>query len=1241
MKKWKKALLLLMLLCLTAGQCIAVQAASKSAGKYKVTLNKTSYTMKKGASLQLKATKNTLAKKKKVVWASSNNKIAAVSEKGKVKAKKNGKAVITAKLEGTKAKAVCKIVVGTPVQNIKLNKKSVNLEVGGSFRLTSKVSPKKPSNKKVVYKSSRKSVATVSGKGVIKAVSEGKTKITAMAADGTGKSASCTVTVKNNTITVSDVSLNKTNLNLLPGQEERLSALVNPGNAANKELYWSTSDGSVVTVNNGLVKAVGEGTAVVTAKADNGRSADCSVKVSYKNQVGNQAELDLALSSRMVTDIIYTSDSSEKIKISSGIYSSKTLEINAPNAEVSNKGQFQKVTINAIAENTYEEYSNNVIYFNAPKGRVVVGSSGIAAINLNSGKNQSLHVENNGYVRDINVPSKAILNVQGSNSVPVTLGSGAAGSSITASTELQITSKVKWDMVILPGAENTKATVEDDSCIPSVAGVGRIPVRITQDNDVVNITAEMRDDLNIEQKVAVAGNVQEYYLAENSAESQQEIQEQEILDDQESEKHAVRTDSEQAKVYLLPFTSDNSNLNVQNYKDKIAGTEKWTETDASGNFEMEEITIGNYWMIVEKEGYETVVKNVMITSNNSQVYTCSSTILLSTEITDCENAPEISGLVIDSLTGQSVNVSGIQVKLREGCGNVIGEVLQTVQTDEEGRYRFENIPAGVYTVEVLDLRQDLQEDAIRYNSANIDIVAAYGYLETNGYNCQVDQKMYNITGEGRVQFTLTWGTEESGASADIDSHLLGPTADGEGEFHIYYSNESYYADDTRMADLDVDDTDWEGPEHTTIYQETNGMYRFYIRNFTERGVNESEMLAKSSVQVRVTIGESSYTFNCPNQKGNLWYVCDYDSVSHTIIPKNEMSTFLGDEWEIGISEEEYNRLYLERQKSGALDDAKEQREYLLRFSENDARNQWMERITSYENQINDAEDVNTVSRIRSELQQMWDQLNEIFYYPFVRAENLYDHDFDISYQYDEDYEDILSARVLLYCKVLFGNELTDFTAEGMEDQIVSMEEAAENTGYAYVIHVTDTESGLAYDVWVKVLADQAQIELLNSIQECKKLLGQFVETNDVLADLAQLDSVITDVTNEEDYMEADSIICSLINKYQTISSKFFIDNVRAEQGLEDWWDSTVDEEDEEGNWLRTNAVLRLERDEEITDEEILSKLTVEFDKVYDDEGQEEEISYEMVESDNENYSKMIRVTDGKYTKKIYIKITVW
>ncbi len=784
-------------------------------------------------------------------------------------------------------------------------------------------------------------------------------------------------------------------------------------------------------------------------------------------------------------------------------------------------------------------------------------------------------------------------------------------------------------MVILPGAENTKATVEDDSCIPSVAGVGRIPVKINQDNDVVNITAEMRDDLNIGQKVIVSGNVQEYYLADDSSENQ------------ESEKHAVRVNSELAKVYLLPFTNDNSNLNAQNYQDKITGADKLTETDASGNFEMEDITIGNYWMIVEKEGYETVVKNIMITSNNSQVYTCSSTILLSTEITTCENAPEISGTVIDSLTGQSVNVSGIQVKLREGCGNVIGEVLQTAQTDEEGRYRFENIPAGVYTVEVLDLRQDLQEDAIRYNSANIDIVVAYGYLETSGYNCQVDQKMYNITGEGRVQFTLTWGTEESGASADIDSHLIGPTSDGEREFHIYYSNESYYEGDIKMADLDVDDTDWEGPEHTTIYQETNGIYRFYIRNFTEREISDSEMLAKSSVQVRVTIGESSYTFNCPNQKGNLWYVCDYDSVRHTIIPKNEMSTFLGSEGEIGISEEEYNRLYLERLKNQSLEEMRDQIKLLFRFSENDVRSQWMNRIMSYENKINNAEDVNVINQIRSELQQSQNELDEISRYPFVDAENLYDYDFDVSYDFGGDYDDIISAHVLLTCKILFGSELTDFKASGTENQSVSIEETEEGSVYDYIIHVTDISSGLTYDIWVNVLADQAQIELSNRVQECRKLISQFVETDDILADLEQLDGIMNDISNEEAYMEAERAIWSMKDKYQTISDKFYINTVRAENGLEDWWETTINEEDEEENWLRTNAVLRIERDGEVTDEEILSKLTIEFEKVYDDEGQEEEISYEIVESDNENYPRMVKATDGKYTKKIYINITVW
>ena len=66
---------------------------------------------------------------------------------------------------------------------------------------TVKVSPNKSANKKVSYKSSNKKIATVSAKGVVKAIAPGTATITAKAADGSGKKATCKVTV-NKKVTV-------------------------------------------------------------------------------------------------------------------------------------------------------------------------------------------------------------------------------------------------------------------------------------------------------------------------------------------------------------------------------------------------------------------------------------------------------------------------------------------------------------------------------------------------------------------------------------------------------------------------------------------------------------------------------------------------------------------------------------------------------------------------------------------------------------------------------------------------------------------------------------------------------------------------------------------------------------------------------------------------------------------------------------------------------------------------------
>lgn len=279
---FKKVMIFALMLSFVLGQFTPVQAAAKKEN-VAISLNKQVYTLKKGKSVKLKATLNKAAKKKGVEWKSSNSKIASVSKNGKVTAKKNGKATITARVKGTKANAKSRITVGTPVSKVTLNRKSLSLKTGQKSTLKVTVSPKKASNKKVSYKSSNSKVATVSKKGVIRAVSAGTTKITVTAADGSGKKASCTVRVSErteSTVPVASIRLNKTQLNLKQGGEERLTATVNPSNATDKTIRWASSNQEVARVSdNGTVRAVAEGTATITAFAHNNVRAVCNITV--------------------------------------------------------------------------------------------------------------------------------------------------------------------------------------------------------------------------------------------------------------------------------------------------------------------------------------------------------------------------------------------------------------------------------------------------------------------------------------------------------------------------------------------------------------------------------------------------------------------------------------------------------------------------------------------------------------------------------------------------------------------------------------------------------------------------------------------------------------------------------------------------------------------------------------------------------------------------------------------------
>ena len=96
---------------------------------------------------------------------------------------------------GSASKEYTLTIKAVSVTSLKLNKDSLTLQEKGSDTLTATVEPADATNQDVIWKSSDTSIATVSADGTVTAISAGNATITATAADGSGISASCTLTV--------------------------------------------------------------------------------------------------------------------------------------------------------------------------------------------------------------------------------------------------------------------------------------------------------------------------------------------------------------------------------------------------------------------------------------------------------------------------------------------------------------------------------------------------------------------------------------------------------------------------------------------------------------------------------------------------------------------------------------------------------------------------------------------------------------------------------------------------------------------------------------------------------------------------------------------------------------------------------------------------------------------------------------------------------------------------------------
>lgn len=209
-----------------------------------------------------------------LTWYSNDSSVVRVNKDGLLTGLKSGTAVVTASFINTKAS--CKVTVYKEKTNA-LNCSSATLSIQyDNLHPTTKLYLAETAFLDSVrqWSSSNPSVATVDSTGLVMAQAPGSATI--YATTKLGSTLSCTVTVVND---IGKVSLNQSEIRLenIGGQSALIASVALP-DPSSVSIVWTSSNPAAVTVNEtGLVTAVGDGEATITATGSNGRSATCKV----------------------------------------------------------------------------------------------------------------------------------------------------------------------------------------------------------------------------------------------------------------------------------------------------------------------------------------------------------------------------------------------------------------------------------------------------------------------------------------------------------------------------------------------------------------------------------------------------------------------------------------------------------------------------------------------------------------------------------------------------------------------------------------------------------------------------------------------------------------------------------------------------------------------------------------------------------------------------------------------------
>ena len=156
------------------------------------------------------------------------------------------------------------------IESLVFLEKTISIGKGEVLNLIVTVKPSELADSKLVWKSSNTNIVTVDSDGIIKGINTGKATITAISENG--KIATCEVEVVDGAIGVKKIELIADKVSINEGSITQISTLIEPKNATNRELVWTSSDSKIAMVNSkGVVKGIKKGTATITVKTKNGK----------------------------------------------------------------------------------------------------------------------------------------------------------------------------------------------------------------------------------------------------------------------------------------------------------------------------------------------------------------------------------------------------------------------------------------------------------------------------------------------------------------------------------------------------------------------------------------------------------------------------------------------------------------------------------------------------------------------------------------------------------------------------------------------------------------------------------------------------------------------------------------------------------------------------------------------------------------------------------------------------------